>query len=136
MADVFTTAKRSEVMSRIRSSGNAKTELRLISLFRKNGIVGWRRKQRLCGRPDFVFRKHRIVIFVDGCFWHGCPRCFRRPTSNQAYWDRKIARNRLRDRHVTTALRRSGWTVIRIWEHLLCDGAPSYIRRIKRLLGL
>jgi DNA mismatch endonuclease (patch repair protein) len=72
MADIWTKAKRSAVMSLIRGHGNKDTELRLIKIFRLFGIIGWRRKQKLFGKPDFVFRKQRVVVFVDGCFWHGC----------------------------------------------------------------
>lgn len=90
MTDVFTAAKRSEVMSRIRSRGNKDTELRLIQIFRKAGIKGWRRNQKLIGNPDFVFRAAGVAVLVDGCFWHGCPQCYRRPSSNRKYWDAKI----------------------------------------------
>jgi DNA mismatch endonuclease, patch repair protein len=70
MGDVFTKQKRSAVMSRIRGAGNRDTELRLITLFRANGITGWRRRHLLVGKPDFVFRREKMVVFVDGCFWH------------------------------------------------------------------
>src|SRR5436190_20991772 len=75
MPDVFTRTKRSEVMSRIRAHGNRDTELRLIALFRRYGITGWRRNARVFGKPDFVFPKQRVAVFVDGCFWHRHPRC-------------------------------------------------------------
>ena len=90
MADVWDKRKRSEVMSLIRSHGNKGTELRLIEIFRTHGIKGWRRKQKLPGKPDFVFAKERLCIFVDGCFWHGCAKCYRRPSSNETYWDAKL----------------------------------------------
>src|SRR6266571_4356480 len=119
MPDVFSKAKRSDVMSRIRSHKNKDTELRLISVFRQFRVTGWRRKQKVVGNPDFVFRREKVAVFVDGCFWHGCPRCYRAPTSNENYWTAKHARNRLRDKTVTKQLRRLGWRVIRIWEHRL-----------------
>lgn len=68
-------------------------------------------------KADIVFPCRRVVVFVDGCFWHGCPEHCRIPTRNREYWVAKISRNRLRDNRVTTALRSSGWQVIRIWEH-------------------
>ncbi|MGH7953217.1 MAG: very short patch repair endonuclease [Limisphaerales bacterium] len=117
--DVFSRRERSRIMSRIRSQGNAGTELRLIKLFQSNKIVGWRRNQKLFGKPDFVFPKKRLVVFVDGCFWHGCPRCYRRPRSNLKYWDTKIFRNRKRDRKVKSVLKKLGWRVVRIWAHEL-----------------
>jgi DNA mismatch endonuclease, patch repair protein len=119
MVDIWSKEKRSHVMSLIRSRGNLETELRLIAIFRQYGITGWRRCQPLIGKPDFVFRASRVVVFVDGCFWHGCPKCYRRPASNQQYWDQKVARNRRRDRSVTRALRGQGWLVIRVWHHEL-----------------
>jgi DNA mismatch endonuclease (patch repair protein) len=73
MADVFSKAKRSEVMSRIRPRGNKGTELALMAFFRAHGHTGWRRGRPLFGKPDFVFRKNKVALFVDGCFWHGCP---------------------------------------------------------------
>ena len=73
MPDVFTKAKRSEVMSRIRGTGNKDTELALIILFRLHRIKGWRRHQPVFGKPDFVFPAVKVAVFVDGCFWHCCP---------------------------------------------------------------
>ena len=73
MADRLTTAERSALMARCRGSGNRATELRLIALMRAGHITGWRRGSRLPGRPDFVFAARRLAVFVDGCFWHGCP---------------------------------------------------------------
>lgn len=118
MADVFTPEKRSAVMSQIRSSGNRDTELRMIKVFRANGIRGWRRRQQLFGKPDFVFRRERIAVFVDGCFWHGCPKRTHSPLPrNRAlWWAEKLSRNKKRDRVVTRTLRAQGWRVLRVWE--------------------
>lgn len=135
MTDVFSIAKRSEVMSRIRSRGNKDTELRMIKVFRKAGVKGWRRNQKLIGSPDFIFRASGVAVFVDGCFWHGCPQCYRRPSSNREYWDAKVAQNRQRDRAVTRSLRKLGWRVLRIWEHELVSRSEARcLRRIMRLL--
>ena len=116
MADVFTKAKRSAVMALIRSRGNRATELRLIALMREHGITGWRRNARVFGKPDFVFRVEKLAVFVDGCFWHGCPRHGTMPASNRAFWEAKLTRNAARDREVTRTLRKAGWRVIRVWE--------------------
>ncbi len=78
-------------------------------------------------RPDFVFLKLRMAVFVDGCFWHGCPQHATKPRSNAAFWRRKLAGNQVRDRLVTRTLRRAGWRVLRIWEHELAR------RRVTRL---
>lgn len=119
MPDVFTKAKRSEVMSRIRGQGNKDTELALIRIFRAHRISGWRRHQPIFGKPDFVFQKLRLAVFVDGCFWHGCPQHGTKPKNNGAFWRRKLAANRTRDQLVTRTLRSGGWFVLRIWEHEL-----------------
>lgn len=131
MPDVFTKAKRSEVMSRIRSRGNVRTELRLVAVFRAQGITGWRRHLVVKGegkrnegkvvraRPDFVFPKAKVAVFVDGCFWHGCPKCYVRPKQNRKFWDAKREGNMARDRTQSRALRAAGWTVLRLWEHEL-----------------
>jgi len=136
MADVFTKAKRSEVMSRIRGSGNKGTELALAKLFRRYGITGWRRNQPLFGKPDFTFRLQRVVVFVDGCFWHGCPRHFTMPVNNQAFWERKLAANKKRDQLVTRTLRKQGWLVIRVWEHDLSTSGllTSRLSKIIKML--
>jgi DNA mismatch endonuclease (patch repair protein) len=130
MPDVFSKSKRSTVMAKIRSHGNKSTELKLASILRAQGISGWRRNQSLIGRPDFVFPRERVAIFVDGCFWHGCRWHGRKPGSNQEYWDAKLERNRRRDRLVTRALRALGWRVIRIWEHEL--GSPRLLAKLQR----
>jgi DNA mismatch endonuclease (patch repair protein) len=135
MPDVFTKAKRSDVMSRIRGSGNKATELTLAKLFRQYGITGWRRRQSVFGKPDFVFPKSRLAVFVDGCFWHGCPKHGTRPKQNRKFWDAKIARNRARDRRVNRELRKLGWRVVRIWEHDLAKRSEKSLRRIKAVLS-
>jgi DNA mismatch endonuclease (patch repair protein) len=114
-------------MSRIRSHGNKDTELVLAKLFRRHGITGWRRNQRIFGKPDFVFRKARLAVFVDGCFWHRCPKHCRMPKSNRGFWRRKFFSNRRRDRLVNRTLRKAGWRVLRIWEHDL--GNEARLRR-------
>ena len=119
MADVWTKKKRSEVMSLVRGRGNKDTELVLVRLLRQNKINGWRRHDSLPGKPDFTFRKFRLTVFVDGCFWHGCPKHSRLPKSNVAFWRRKFATNKRRDKYVNRTLRRLGWRVLRIWEHNL-----------------
>jgi len=134
VADIFTKAKRSDVMSRIRGRGNKDTELALVRLLRRYHITGWQRHQPVFGKPDFIFRQVRLALFVDGCFWHGCPRCYRRPNSNRKFWDAKIARNRERDRKVSRELRRLGWRVIRIWEHDLAKQSDACVQKLRAAL--
>lgn len=168
MPDVFTKAKRSEVMSRIRGRGNKATELALAKLFRRHRITGWRRQVEVqivaavCDRrsskpngarrgaplqkpfrvrPDFVFPKLKLAVFVDGCFWHACPKHTTRPKSNRAFWRRKFANNKRRDALVTRTLRRTGWRVLRVWEHTLRWATKKprnearLLQRIRRAMG-
>ena len=134
MADVWSKRRRSENMRRIRSHGNKATELRLVRIFKEHRITGWRRGLLLFGRPDFVFRAKHVCIFVDGCFWHGCPMCYQRPGSHRAYWDAKVLRNQRRDLLVARELRRAGWRVMRIWEHELAEKRRG--RLMRRLLSV
>src|SRR5260370_35417815 len=117
MADVFSRRKRSQIMSRVRSKGNRATEITFITLLRRLGISGWRRSAHVFGRPDFVFPKQRLAIFVDGCFWHGCTKHGTQPTSNRTFWKAKLARNKARDTLVKRTLRQLGCRVLLIWQH-------------------
>jgi DNA mismatch endonuclease (patch repair protein) len=134
MADVFSKKKRSLVMAAIKSKGNKDTELKLISIFRTNKISGWRRNQKIIGKPDFVFHQEKLAVFVDGCFWHGCPVHCRRPNSNLDYWLSKIARNQKRDLFVRKGLRQKGWQVLRVWEHSL-ETPVRVASRVKSVLS-
>jgi DNA mismatch endonuclease (patch repair protein) len=97
----------------------------------RSGIRGWTlNAKHLAGRPDFVFSNRRVALFVDGCFWHGCPTCKRIPSSNIDYWSRKIERNRTRDAVVDASLKEDGWIVLRVWEHELAS-MDAVIRRIE-----
>lgn len=136
MPDVFTKAKRSEVMSRIRGRGNKATELALMKILRRHHITGWRRDQKVFGRPDFVFWRVRLALFVDGCFWHGCRKHCNTPASNRAFWKKKLAANKARDCRVNQTLRKAGWRVVRIWEHDLAKRSEACIYRIISALSV
>ncbi len=134
-ADIFTPEKRSAVMARVRGSGNASTELRLIAVFRAERITGWRRRAPVFGKPDFVFPSRKLAVFVDGCFWHGCPEHGTVPATRREFWETKIARNRTRDREVNRALKQRGWRVLRLWEHELRPSrAAALLRKLRRAL--
>ena len=135
MTDIWTPEKRSDVMSKVRGKGNKSTELALARMLRAEGITGWRRHLPLPGKPDFCFPRKRLVIFVDGCFWHGCPRCYRRPKSRQEFWDAKVLANKNRDRRVAKELVSKGYLVIRFYEHQLRD-QKKVISRIRKALGI
>jgi DNA mismatch endonuclease (patch repair protein) len=166
-------------MSRIRGKGNKDTELRLIAIFRTEGITGWRRsvtlripsneahaetprrKEKLTikkaarlalrlrvfardssirpfsVKPDFVFPKLKLAVFVDGCFWHGCPIHATWPKQNAAFWRTKILGNKVRDRLVDRTLRKAGWRVVRVWEHeLIRRNETKLQRRLAGVFGL
>jgi DNA mismatch endonuclease, patch repair protein len=87
-------------------------------------------------RPDFIFQRPKIAVFVDGCFWHGCPKHVIWPKGNAAFWKKKILANKARDRRVNRVLRTQGWKVIRVWEHdLKRRDEPKLVRRLRRLLA-
>jgi DNA mismatch endonuclease, patch repair protein len=79
-------------------------------------------------RADIVFPRRRVAVFVDGCYWHGCPDHCRMPARNADYWQAKIGRNRERDERVTAALSASGWRVVRVWEHEPVEAAVALVR--------
>jgi DNA mismatch endonuclease, patch repair protein len=122
-------ALRSRIMRSNKSHGNFSTELTFLRLLRSAGISGWRRRVALLGRPDFVFKRERLAIFIDGCYWHGC-KCRRLPKKNRQYWQQKFKTNQLHDRRITRELRRAGWRVIRFWEHELKKSPVSVVLRI------
>jgi len=146
---------RSVLMAQIRGRDNKRTETKIVGLLKKSHITGWRRhvaiKFRKEGlrfgvasdgtvfkksvRPDFAFPKQMVALFVDGCFWHGCPKCGRLPKSQANFWSAKILRNKERDRFQVHALRQIGWRVVRIREHELhCMDSERFARKIKFLL--
>ena len=120
-------------MQAIRAKGNKSTELKMVKLFRENNITGWRRHLPLPGKPDFTFRKEKLTLFVDGCFWHRCPKCYREPKTNADFWKNKIENNVKRDRKVTNELKQAGWTVVRLWECQL-KKPERFLNRIKKKL--
>ncbi|MCG2755125.1 MAG: very short patch repair endonuclease [Desulfobacteraceae bacterium] len=122
-------------MAKVKARGNQSTELKLIKIFKEHSIKGWRRNYPLIGKPDFVFPKPRLAIFVDGCFWHGCQEHCRLPESNRDYWVAKINRNKKRDRLISKELRGKKWNVIRVWEHELKENIyKNKLRKIKKIV--
>ena len=127
--------KRSKTMSAIRSSNNKSTELRLRLGLVRARFRGWKLNYRgLKGTPDIYFPESGLVIFADGCFWHGCDRCGHVPKSNKNYWTTKIERNRERDRETTSYLVANGYKVLRFWEHELTNNLDDCIASIRAAL--
>ena len=124
---------RSRMLSAVRGKGNRTTELRLATALRFFGLKGWRRHLPLPGKPDFAWPREKVAVFVDGCFWHGCPRCYRAPKHNAPFWRNKVETNQRRDRRVTRQLRVRGWSVIRIWECRVAN--PGTLSRLRRKLA-
>ncbi len=120
--DNLSPSDRKKNMTNIKSTGSKSTELKLRSSLAGAGISGFTLNHKdLPGKPDFVFLEKRVAVFVDGCFWHGCPRCYKKPKSNQAYWEKKYQSNKSRDLRVDKLLKQDRWKVLRIWEHQLKD---------------
>lgn len=135
MSDVFSKRKRSQVMQSVRGKGNRSTEGRIRHRLASSGLSGWHlHATGIIGKPDFAFPKERVAVFIDGCFWHGCKTCRNLPATNREFWAEKIRSNKLRDRIVTSRLRRDGWAIIRFWEHDVRLQANSCVSRIHSIV--
>ena len=131
MADVFSKETRSKIMSCIRGK-DTKPEIMLRKeLFKRGYRYSLKHKFKgLNFTPDMVMVSRKICVFVDGCFWHKCPECYKRPKSNKDYWERKIERNIQRDKEQNEFLKSKGWNVIRVWEHEILKTLDQTLRRI------
>lgn len=129
MTDVLTPEQRKRNMSRIRGK-NTSPELKLRKMLWESGIRGYRVHYKLPGKPDIVFTRKKVVVFVDGCFWHKCPVCFRPPETNAEFWNEKLQKNVERDLKVTKELEDLGWTVLRFWEHEVKKTPEDVVARI------
>jgi DNA mismatch endonuclease (patch repair protein) len=128
---------RSRIMSAVKNKGNKSTESAVRYRLVRAGISGWRVNARdLPGSPDFAFDNLRLAVYVDGCFWHDCPKHCRRPKSNVDFWESKFRRNRLRDRRTRVALRRMGWSTLRLWEHDLRNPEIALGRITRRIAAI
>lgn len=132
MTDKLSKAERSAIMAKVKSTGNRSTEAVVEAALIEAGIEGWEKQPPLLGKPDFYFPAHRLVVFVDGCYWHGCPKHVRMPASNVAYWNSKIDRNCRRDNRYRRKLRQQGYHVMRVWEHDL--KRDTWLKRLKSML--
>ena len=122
-------------MTRVKKSGT-KLEAKLAELLEAAGLTDFECQAReLPGTPDFVWRKQKVALFLDSCYWHGCALHLRMPRSNIEYWENKIALNRARDKRQSKELRGVGWRVIRLWEHELKNPLKT-VSKIRRILSL
>ena len=139
MTDWLTQEQRSFNMASIRSQGT-KPEQRLEALLRemfpRHKLIA--HPPGLVGKPDYLLPGLKLVLFADGCFWHGCPKHGRNPQDNSDYWVPKLERNKRRDRRVARELRLNGYIVVRIWDHELkgkMSDARAKVRRALREAG-
>lgn len=132
MTDTVSQKTRSKIMAKVHSRGT-KLEIALLNTLIQRGWDFFEEQaQDILGHPDFVYRACKVAIFVDSCYWHGCPQHLRMPSSNIDYWTKKIARNKKRDVRIRKQLREEGWYVVSIWEHEL-PNAPSLKGKFTRL---
>lgn len=132
MVDVFTKEKRSWVMGRIRST-NTKMENLLEKKLLENRI-DFEKYPKVLGKPDFLLKDKKVVVFVDGCFWHKCPTCYRPPKTRKSFWLPKIRKNVKRDKEVTEKLKEEGYTVVRLWEHQVENDVDGCLKLIREAL--
>jgi DNA mismatch endonuclease (patch repair protein) len=131
MVDILTPEQRSARMGRVRQTGTD-IELRLRHALWAAGLrYRVKAAKFLPGRPDVVFVSAKVAVFVDGCFWHGCPFHGTRPASNAKFWAEKITRNQQRDRQVDEKLSAAGWRVLRLWEHEVKKDLAGCVSRIR-----
>lgn len=116
MADKVDRATRSKIMASIKGTGT-RMELAARPVLEALGFEY--QPKDVFGKPDFAHRDAMVAVFLDGCFWHGCPEHYRPPDNNADFWEKKVNANRRRDESVTKLLVESGWAVIRVWEHEL-----------------
>lgn len=121
--DVLTPGQRRRNKAAVCSRDNA-PELRLRHVLHATGMR-YRLRAALRGKPDVVFPRARVAVFVDGCYWHGCPLHATRPKTNAEWWAARLDRNKARDKEVDAALAAAGWRVIRVWAHEVLSGKPS-----------
>ena len=135
MTDVLTKPQRSYNMSRIRAY-NTKPEISLKNLLKGAKLKDYLYQPKIIGNPDFASKKLKTVIFVDGCFWHKCPKCFVEPSTRKRFWINKINKNVERDVKVNRDLKKKGWKIIRVWEHEIKKNPQRVISKINRISGL
>jgi len=129
MPDVLTPEQRRLNMERIRGK-NTSPELKIRRLLCAEGIRGYRIHYDLPGKPDIVFVRKKIAIFIDGCFWHKCPVCFIEPDTRKDFWLEKINRNVSHDRKTDEELLSLGWKVLRFWEHDIRKEPETVVKKI------
>lgn len=133
MVDTFSSDKRSAIMRAVKAK-DTKLEIAFRSALWKHGMRFCKHVKSLPGKPDIVFPSLRMSIFIDSCFWHGCPIHFRIPKSNINYWEHKINRNRQRDEEINRKYKEMGWEIVRIWEHEIKEDLEKAVTKIQEIV--
>jgi len=120
-------------MSRVKSKDSG-IEIIFRKELWKNGFRYRKNSSKYFGKPDIVFKKYKTVIFIDSCFWHGCSKHLRMPSSHQKYWKAKIIRNKKRDTEITLYYKKNKWRIIRLWEHDILQNLQKRINSIEKKL--
>ena len=135
MVDRHTKAQRSYNMSRVKSKDTS-LELKFRKFLFDNGLRGYRVNYKLPGKPDIVFTRYKLAIFLDGCFWHKCPKCFKHPASNKEFWKKKLLSNMKRDKRVNKELSMLKYKILRFWQHEVRDNPEKCYRKVCNFLKL
>ena len=134
MPDSYPKEIRSRIMSSIRSE-QTEAEIAFRKHLWRKGWKGYRiNLKNLPGKPDIAYTSKKVAIFVDGCFWHKCPQCYKEPKSNRNYWIPKIQRNIDRDQQQNIMLEELGWTVVRIWEHEIEEDIDKCAEKVAEIM--
>jgi DNA mismatch endonuclease (patch repair protein) len=131
--DNLTKEQRRKNMQNIRSTGTS-PERTVMCELRRQKIYFAKNVRSITGKPDIVFRRKKIAVFIDSDFWHGHPSRYIKPKSNITYWRDKVQRNKQRDNEVSRILRKEGWNVLRLWESDIKHNLAKCIKRITRNL--
>ena len=129
MVDIVSKKKRSEIMSRIKSK-DSKIEVSFRNKLWEQGFRYSKNSAKYFGKPDVVLFKHKTIIFIDSCFWHGCKKHCRIPAVRKKYWTGKISKNKERDKEVSKHYKKLDWRILRIWEHDIKKNTQKTIKSV------
>jgi DNA mismatch endonuclease, patch repair protein len=132
LSDNLTQEQRSKTMRAIKS--RSQLENRVSKALWRDGYRFRKNDKSLIGKPDISIKKYKIVIFIDSCFWHGCPLHGNMPKSNREYWEKKLSRNKERDQQVNEYYKEIGWSCMRVWEHELKQNFDQTVEKIKHFI--
>lgn len=127
----ITKTERSRIMGAIKSK-DSEVEIKFRKVLWKTGIRYRKNVERYFGKPDILLKKHKTVIFIDSCFWHGCRHHGKLPKFHRSFWKAKIERNKQRDKEVRSYYKKKGWKIIRFWEHQIKKNPDEAVEEIKK----